>query len=390
MRRATRLAAGLLLAWCFLLGQPLTASAEVPTPSPTTPPAASDDSGATTACPDRPPAQPDHAPVLAHFYIWFTASSWNRAKSDYPAVGRYSSDQASVMTRQVQQARGAGIDGFLVSWKSSDVLNARLATLRDVAAANDFKLGITYEAQDFNRDPLPVTQVRTDLEEFADRYADDPVFRVLGTKPVVAISGTWHYSEAELHEITDPVSSRLLLLATEKNVEGYQRVASAFQGDLYYWSSADPERTPGYAQKLIAMANAVRANCGVWVAPVAPGFDARQIGGTSVEDRRNGATLRSSWQAALSTVPDALGVISWNEYSESTYIEPSEQFGTRYLDVLRALTGAPPPPGGQVDSSDPQGSGSGLQGTLAASAVLGSVILVTALGTWRRRGHRAP
>src|SRR4051794_15627254 len=39
-----------------------------------------------TACQERPTVRPDHAPVLAHFYIWFNASSWNRAKTDYPAV----------------------------------------------------------------------------------------------------------------------------------------------------------------------------------------------------------------------------------------------------------------------------------------------------------------
>jgi hypothetical protein len=361
------------------------------TPGPTAPgPTAPGPSGTALACPDRPAAAPDGAPVLAHYYMWFNASSWNRAKTDYPAVGRYSSDQTSVMRKQVEQARGAGIDGFIVSWKSTDVLDARLATLRDVAAAADFKLGIMYQAQDFHRSPLPVAKVRDDLATFAARYADDPVFQALGPRPVVAISGTWHYSLADLHAITDPVSSRLRVLATEKNVKGWQRVAPAVQGELYYWSSADPQRTPGYERKLISMANAVRAVCGVWIAPVAPGFDARQIGGTSVVRRRDGATLRSSWQAALTTVPDAIGVISWNEFSENTYIEPSERFGQRYLDVLRRLTGAPAPPGGQPDSSDSHGKGSGQSTVLAASAVAGSIALVTVLGIWRRRRSMGP
>src|SRR5205085_2653265 len=121
--------------------------------------------------------------------------------------------------QQVAQARAAGIDGFIVSWKSTDVLNQRLAALRQVAADDGFKLAITYEAQDFNRNPLPVAQVRDDLEQLADTYADDPVFQVLGSRPVVAISGTWHYTADELRSITAPVASRLMVLATEKNTE---------------------------------------------------------------------------------------------------------------------------------------------------------------------------
>ena len=29
--------------------------------------------------------------------------------------------------------------------------------------------------------------------------------------------------------------------------------------------------------------------------------------------------------------PDVLGLISWNEFSENTHVEPSEQFGDRYV-----------------------------------------------------------
>jgi hypothetical protein len=368
------------------------AGAAAATPQPAAPTSDPSPSAMTSspACPDRTTPEPDHPPVLAHFYIWFNASSWNRAKIDYPAVGRYSSDQVSVMRTQVSQARAAGVDGFIVSWKSTDTLNSRLAQLRDVSADADFKLAITYQAQDFNRNPLPPAQVRDDLVHLADTYADDPVFHVLGDRPVVAISGTWHYSVDELRSITAPVASRLTVLATERNAEDYERVASVVEGDLYYWSSADPETTPRYQDKLVGMANVVREHCGLWVAPVAPGFDARQVGGASVVDRRGGATLRRSWQAALTTVPDMIGVISWNEWSENTYVEPSQEFGSRDLDVLRDLTGAPPAPAGELDSSAPSAPGSPVQATVVASAVLGSMVFVTVLGVRRRRRATEP
>jgi hypothetical protein len=381
---AVALVAGLV---CLVPGG---AAAAAPQPTAPDPVPSSSATTSSPACPDRTTPQPGHAPVLAHFYIWYNASSWNRAKIDYPAVGRYSSDQVSVMRTQVAQARAAGVDGFIVSWKSNDTLNSRLAELRDVAAAADFKLAITYQALDFNRNPLPLAQVRDDLVHLADTYADDPVFHVLGDRPVVAISGTWHYSVDELRSITAPVASRLTVLATEKNVDDYERISSAVEGDLYYWSSADPKSTPHYQDKLMRMANVVREHCGYWVAPVAPGFDARQVGGHNVVARRGGDTLQHSWQAALSTVPDMIGVISWNEWSENTYVEPSVKFGRRDLDVLRDLTGAPPAPGGELDSSAPSAPASPLQPALVATAVLGSMVLVTVLGVRRRRRPTEP
>ena len=49
---------------------------------------------------------------------------------------------------------------------------------------------------------------------------------------------------------------------------------------------------PGYPEKLAAMGEAVHANDGLWIAPAAPGFDARLIGGTTVVDRKDGETLQ--------------------------------------------------------------------------------------------------
>ena len=129
------------------------------------------------------------------------------------------------VAQQVAQARSAGIDGFIVGWRSTPVLDARLAALRKVAAANNFKLAVTYQAQDFSRKPLPAAQVAHDLHRFADIYGKDPVFQTLGTRPVVAFSGTWLYSEQDIQTITAPLRSRLLMLATEKSAGACARVA---------------------------------------------------------------------------------------------------------------------------------------------------------------------
>ena len=49
-------------------------------------------------------------PVLAYYYIWFDVKSWDRAKTDYPLLGRYSSDDADVMRQHIRWAKQAGIE----------------------------------------------------------------------------------------------------------------------------------------------------------------------------------------------------------------------------------------------------------------------------------------
>ena len=275
-------------------------------------------------------------PVLAYYYIWFDTKSWDRAKQDYPLLGRYSSDDALIMRQHIEWAKGAGINGFIVSWKSTDKLNGRLAQLIEIAEEENFKLAIIYESLDFERNPRPVEQVEADLNYFIECYGYDEAFDLF-EKPMVIWSGTWEYSVEEIAGIVQDKREQILILASEKNVKGYQRLAHLVDGDAYYWSSVNPDAHSGYLEKLVAMGEAVHENGGLWVAPAAPGYDSRLLGGTTVIDRKDGETLREEMNTALQSTPDVIGLISWNEFSENSHIEPSQNHGHRYLQVLAEI-----------------------------------------------------
>lgn len=318
----------------------------------------------------------DPVPVLSYYYIWFDTQSWDRAKTDYPLLGRYSSNNSDVMRQHIQWAKDAGITGFIVSWKSTDKLNRRLEQLIKVADEENFKLAIIYQGLDFQRDPLPVAQVDADLSYFIEHYADDPAFS-LYEKPLVIWSGTWEYSRADVQNVVLGKRDQILILASEKNVDGYSRIADLVDGDAYYWSSVNPDTFPNYADKLAGMSQAVHANGGLWIAPASPGFDARLIGGTTVVDRKDGQTLQTQFNTALQSSPDAIGLISWNEFSENSQIEPSENYGHRYLDVLAKIRHAPGPVVSDFDSSEPGNTVEkiGLDRVVALSS-LGLLVLV--------------
>ena len=322
-------------------------------------------------------APPDPIPVLAYYYIWFDADSWNRAKIDYPLLGRYSSDDADVMRQHIQWAKAAGIKGFIVSWKSTEKLNRRLEQLVDLADVEDFKLVIIYQGLDFERNPLPVERVATDLEYFVDHYANHAAFNLFG-KPVVIWSGTWKFSHDQIAFVTEGLQDYLLILASEKNTKGYERLADVVDGDAYYWSSVNPDTFPGYAEKLAGVGEGIHANEGLWIAPVAAAFDAKLIGGTTVVERKDGETLQKEMKTALQSSPDAIGLISWNEFSENSHMEPSENYGHRYLDVLANINSAVSPAIGTLDSSEP---GNNIQEmSTSRAAALGILLALIIIG----------
>ncbi len=342
--RFLALGVGLVLAGLVLASHALAAPAPVAATS-----AAADAVPAATAA-----VSPDAVPVLAYYYIWYDRSSWNRAKSDYPQLGRYSSDDAAVMEQHVAWAQEAGIQGFIVSWKWTDRLDRRLEQLATIADRRNFHLWIMYQGLDFQRDPLPVDQVDMDLQHFLETFARHPSLRPVDGKPVVIWSGTWKFATAAVRSVAATFRPHMLVLASERNVAGYMRLAGGVDGNAYYWASADPAANPGgYEGKLRAMGDAVHAGGGLWIAPAAPGFDARLVGGTIVIPRDGTATLQREIGVALRSSPDAVGLISWNEFSENTQIEPSERYGEAALAALGARATLPVATAMDFDSSAP-------------------------------------
>lgn len=273
-------------------------------------------------------------PVYAYFYQWFNRTSWSRAKIDYPLAGRYSSDDRTVLRRQIAQAQAAGLTGFLTSWKSTDTLNRRLQMLLDEARPRGFDVGVVYEALDFQRKPLAINIVHHDLTELVARWG-----RALTTgkfaRPVIIWTGTADYSVAEIRSVHDALGGRAYLLASAKSAADYRRVAPFVDGDAYYWSSANPGTT--YTRnRLDALARVVHEHQGIWLAPALAGFDGRPLHHARVVTRDRGRTLTRSLADAYASHPDAIGVISWNEWSENTYIEPGARYGRQELTALAA------------------------------------------------------
>ena len=307
--------------------------------------------------PAAPAAIRSSAPLFAYYYIWFNHSSWKRAKKDYPLVGTYSSSDSAVMRHQIQQARSAGITGFIVSWKDTPLNDLRLRLLIKAAAQEHFKLAMIYQGLNFHRKPLPASEVAADFITFRDEFASSPVFFRVGGKPLTIWSGTWAYSYAQVAQVTSPVRPRLLVLSTEKNVAGFERCARITDGDAYYWSSVNPATNTGYEAKLDQMSQAIHRDGKYWIAPSRPDSTPALWAAIKWSPGITARRCAPEYDVAVRSSPNMLGLISWNEFSENSYVEPSVHYGYQSLNVLRQLrAGATPHPVGSAPSGAPAGS----------------------------------
>jgi hypothetical protein len=254
--------------------------------------------------------------------------------ADYPAGGPYDSRDPALVAAQLDAARAAGLDGFVVSWWGRESEEARaFGTLLAAARPTGLRLAPYYEAGELW--PRGGTGVAADLEAFLDRHGRDPGLLRVGDAPVVFVYGThrirlpvWDYVVRRL-----AAGGRRLFLVGDAARPGWlERV------DALHVYTPIPVLAAGrdLAADYRARAAAARARGIPFFAAVAPGFDDRPIRQpATVVPRRDGATYDATWRAALAADPAWVLVASWNEWHEASEIEPSVEHGRRYLEATR-------------------------------------------------------
>jgi hypothetical protein len=260
---------------------------------------------------------------------------------DYPSEGLYDSADPAVIARQLDAARRAGLDGLVVSWWGRATFEAQaFERLLDQAATSSLRLAPYYETGELW--PRGAEGVAADLLTLLDsRGASAAWLRVSG-RPVIFLYAAhrlrpegWELVSRRLHA----AGRRPFLVPDAPGPDWLARNPGWLtRFDALHVYSPIPilSRGADLGEALRARAAAARAAGRPFMAPVAPGFDDRAVRqpGTVVP-RDGGATYDRTWRAALAADPAWILVASWNEWHESSEIEPSREYGTRYLEATR-------------------------------------------------------
>ncbi|MBV8950457.1 MAG: hypothetical protein JOZ99_06260 [Actinobacteria bacterium] len=345
--------------------------------------------GTGATLPGTAPAR--STPLFAHYYLWWADAHWKSrlgpsypytqqppplpstlaangctAQASYPGaqlvdvpappLSLYSQDDAATIRAHVEEASSAGVDGFVVSWSgtgepdqntTSRDFNHRLDLLvaavnaHNASGARRFSLMLGYETLDNGRNPRPATTIRNDLNYFVQHYATDPAFQVprYGTKAVAMILDSRRIPTSELRDLMQPLRASLTLIGDEHGATEWQRgVADFFDGDGWYWSAENPYTNAHASSTLTKLSAILHGEHKIWFAPLSPGYNKSNfgVGGTCVP-RDGTTTLRTIFDTNAASRPDGWMLISWNEFFENTYVEPSVRYGDAYLNAIRSL-----------------------------------------------------
>lgn len=290
--------------------------------------------------------------VLAFYYAWYDQNTWKSGQVPDLPLSPYVSAHRETMARHIGQAKQAGIDAFVLNWwGKNNPTDKNLATLLDIAAEQGFHVAVDF---DLNSPFMSGAETYADhLRYLHTVHAAHPAYLRVQNRPVVFFYNVSRSSVSawqKLREEVDPQHHAWWI------AEGTDlKYLSVFDGHHLYsiiWPNgmAPANILPSWGKRVYTY-NQQHGTTKLWIATVMPGYDDRKARPTHgfVRPRQDGEFYRRCWQAAIASRPHWVVINSFNEWLEGSYIEPSQAYGTLYLELTREWTAqfkkasSPPP-----------------------------------------------
>lgn len=358
------------------------ATATPPQPTPTNPPTALP-SATPTPMPDLPAGpftwQGSERPLLlVHFMPWYQApptsgmwgyhwtmnyftpkkqedGSWTSLASHFvPLTGPYDSADPKILEYQVLLMKLSGIDGVIVDWYGIEnfwdygLLNRATGRLFEAIEKAGLKFAICYEDQTLKHmidnhhlkkeeDQAHLQQVMAYMQE--NWFGSEAYLKQDG-KPLLFTFGPQYFKSGDAWVKafetldTQPVFVTLDNPLVPGSVAAYpwppmwasksgvlsHDVLKSYLDDFYDKAERWPYKVGG----------------------AFPGFkdiykEAKVSQGYGYLDALDGATFRYTLQTALDQPLDAIQIVTWNDYGEGTNIEPTLEYGYKYLEMMQEV-----------------------------------------------------
>ena len=276
-----------------------------------------------------------------------TASPKPNSKAQ-PLIGYYDSDDPKVVRWHIRLAKAAGIDAFLVSWWGGANISGQAfeKVILPVAAEENFKVAVCSELAQFHHDVKVLTGQMSDVLQ---KTKDSPAYLRVDGKPLV------YLYQVPFNPKLTPETFGQLCRGVEAEVGPVywmmDKVTNAGNRGLNFpdewlkipeiqmfgfygtfsikriWKYED--LAPDY-ERLVQQAHAAGKKAFL---PVHPGHDNSGFRPNDffVIPRDDGATLRGYLRAATDAGADAILLTSFNEWPETTVVEPSSSWKDPYL-----------------------------------------------------------
>lgn len=292
--------------------------------------------------------------VLAFHYGWYgvnhgwgVSADGGRNHPNVPIGGLYDSLDPVVITRQIAQARAAGITGFVTSWDGEG--ERRDQVLEALVAAAPEGFSITAYVESSGGSPATLA---ARLNRLHERFASSPGWLRLAGRPCVFVFdrplqeiGETGWTAARTQHarscsggfaVIGPANTTAEIAARRSLFDALHIYSIQFQTDG--WRIAFATRARRWLSRWVQAQQGLT----VTTATLLSGYDDRRLddrlGDRPTTPRRHGRTFQMMWDAALAAGADWILIVSWNEWFEATEIEPSIENGSRELETTRRMS----------------------------------------------------
>jgi hypothetical protein len=274
----------------------------------------------------------------------------------WPLAGLYNSTDPEIVRWHIRLAKAAGIDAFLVDWWGPQNWGlvpelTRIAfeeVILPIAAEENFKVALLDEPVQFR----PLNESKQWVANYLEKFKDHPAYLKIDGKPVYYLyqvafdpsltpekfAGLKAYVEARVgpvYWIVDAISNennnfRIPEAWLPSPVDSF-----SFYGTFSIFPAHTYDELAERYAKVVGQAHAAGKKMCL---PVHPGHDNLKEGNPKHYEmpRRDGQTFRDYLRAATDAKADYIMVTSFNEWPESTVIEPSSSWADpyQYLKIL--------------------------------------------------------
>lgn len=290
--------------------------------------------------------------TMSHFDPSKTVDGKQEFASHYtPLTGLYDSQDEAVLEYQVLLMKLSGIDGVIVDWYGTEdwrdyaVNNAATVKLFEYTKKAGLRFVLCYEDQTVlhmvNEGYIPRDEARArgaeDMQFAAETFFSDPSYVTHNDQPLLFVFGPQYFRQpADWEEMFTAIEPTPALVILDKHASwalaGYPWPPMKMSGGL----TLNPKVLQSYLD--LFYRNAQKRD--YIVGSAFPAFhDIYEEAGVRSSygtiDPQNGETFKSTIDTALAANADIIQLVTWNDYGEGTIIEPTEETGTQYLEIVQ-------------------------------------------------------
>lgn len=265
----------------------------------------------------------------------------------YPLIGPYDSSDPHVLEYHALLMKFAGIDGVIIDWYGAtdfrDYGIIHRNTLRLIEALKRFglKFAVCYEDQSlkhmvengFIQRSQALEQGRRHLRWLKEQGFKEPLYVKREGKPLLLVFGPQHFSSEEWKELFSSVQVEPSFFT----LDHLSPPAEGIFGWPPMWMSKGKRLTFSQVEEYL---KGFYARPEPTIGIAFPGFhDIYGEAGVQPSygylDAEGGKTLTRTLQMAMEAKSPIIQIATWNDFGEGTTIEPTREYGYRYLEIVR-------------------------------------------------------